>query len=209
MNRREVLTGIAIASAATVIPAAALAASSQPDRAAWDRAMAELNRAKATADAFDPDLWRIDDAYRAEAEQVPHATVEGGGYGRTLTTADHDVVMYARTDCKRLRYVEACAYSDARARHQFVVLADARDAKLDAIDRRLGFSAAHDHSDKLSEAIGDAEEVLLRMPVPDGDALLWKVTRLYPEGEGVWSEGWEAQTHADLRRLLSNGRALS
>ena len=121
MNRREVLTGMALASAAAVIPAAAMAASNaQPDSAAWDRAMAELNRASTAADAFDDDLWRIDAAYRAEADQVPHVTVEGGGYGRPLTTADRDVVMYARSDCKSLGYVETCAYDDAKARQHGV-----------------------------------------------------------------------------------------
>jgi hypothetical protein len=45
------------------------------------------------------------------------------------------------------------------------------------------------------------------MPAPDGEALLWKVQQLYKPGEGEWSEGVEDQTHADLRRLLSGGRA--
>jgi hypothetical protein len=206
VNRREVLTGMALASAATVIPAAATAASNvQPDRAAWDRAMAALNCAKAEADAFDDELWRIDAAYHFEADQVPHVTVEK--YGRTISTANRDEVAWARSGCKSLRYVETCAYEGAKADQQLVDAADARDAKLKAIDKRLGYGAAHDHNDALTDAIVEAEEVLLNMPAPDGEALLWKVNRLYPEGEGIWEAGYEAQTQADLRRFLSTGRA--
>ena len=45
------------------------------------------------------------------------------------------------------------------------------------------------------------------MPAPDGEALLWKIERLYKPGEGMWEEGYEDQTHADIRRFLLNGRA--
>ena len=181
MNRREVLTGMALASAATVIPAAAVAASNaQPDRAAGDRAMAELNRAKAASDAFDEHLTRVDEAYRAAAGEVPHATVEK--YGRTISTADRDEVARARSSCKSLRYVETCAYEGARADQQLVDAADARDAQLKAIDQQVGWRAANDHYDALTDGIVEAEQVLLNIPAPDGETLLWKVNRLYAEG---------------------------
>lgn len=59
----------------------------------------------------------------------------------------------------------------------------------------------------MAKALGEAETALLNMPAPDGEALLWKVDRLYTPGEGIWSEGVEDQTCADLRRFLLQGRA--
>ena len=173
MNRREVLSGMALASAAVAVPAVALA-EALPDRRAWDRAFAALQAAHKASDDFDAPFWRIEDAYQAAIMGLPPVTVEKNG--RTISTAGP----------------------------QLVDAADARDAQLAAIDKRLGRSAANDHYDRLSGAIGDAEEVLLNIPAPDGEALLWKVKRLYAEGEGVWEAGYEAQTHADLRRILSS-----
>ena len=187
--------------------AATKAATSQSSRSAWDKAMADLERAKAASDAFDAPFLRIEDTFKAEADKVPHVTVEGGGYGRLMTTADRDVVMYARKSCSSLRNVEACAYADAKARQQLVDVADARDATIAAIDKLLGRSAANNRYDTLTDAIVDAEELLLNMPAPNGDALLWKVNRLYTPGEGIWEAGYEAQTHADLHRFLSQGGA--
>ena len=84
---------------------------------------------------------------------------------------------------------------------------DARDAKIKAIDEWLGRSAAIKHFDALSEAISNTEEILLNLPAPDGEALLWTVNRLYAPGEGLWEPDYEAQTQADLRRFLSDGKA--
>jgi hypothetical protein len=203
VNRREVLTGMGLASAAVVIPAAAFG-QARPDRRAWDHAFAALQTAKKAGDDFDARFWRIEEAFKAETDKIPHVTIDGGGYGSPLTTADRDVVQWARRDRASLRYVEICAYADAKARHHLAVAADARDAQIAVIDQRLGRSAANNHYDALSETIGDAEEVLQKMPAPVGKALLWKVNRLYAEGEGIWEAGYESQTHADLRRLLAS-----
>jgi hypothetical protein len=206
VNRREVLTGMALTGAAVAIPTAAMS-TARPDRRAWDRAFAALQAAQKASDDFDAQFWRIEEAFKAEADKVPHVTIESGGYGRPLTTADQDVVRRARHGSASLRYVEICAYADVKAEQQLADAADARDAQIKAIDDRLGRSTANDHYDKLSEAICDAESVLLKMPAPDGEALLWKVNRLYAPGEGIWEPDYEAQTQADLRRLLSTGRA--
>ena len=149
MNRREALASMACAGVAATIPGAALAKSPAASRATWDKAMADLERAKAASDAFDAPFWRIEEAFKVEADNVTHVTVEGGGYGRPMTTADRDVVMYARGSCRDLRYVETCAYADAKARQQFVDAADARDDLITEIDKRLGRSAANDHYDAL------------------------------------------------------------
>jgi hypothetical protein len=59
----------------------------------------------------------------------------------------------------------------------------------------------------LQAAICDTETVLINMPARDGEALLWKVQRLYNLGDGIGREGVEDQTHGDLRRFLSSARA--
>ena len=205
MNRREVLTGMAVAGATVALSAPTIAKSVPASRAEWDAALAELKRAKAASDAFDPELTRIDEAYQTAVDQVPHVIVEIDG--RKISTANEMEVSWARNGSRSLRYVEACAYSSVKASQQLVDAADARDAQLKAIDERFGWRAANSHYDALSEAICDAEQVLLQLPAPDGEALLWKVNRLYAPGEGIWEPGHEDQTHADLRRFLSNGRA--
>jgi hypothetical protein len=124
-----------------------------------------------------------------------------------LTTANRFDVIGARLDCASLRYVEACAYADVKARQEFVDAADKRDELIAEIDQRFDWDAVNERTDALSDAICDAEAVLLDMPAPDGEALLWKVNRLYKPGEGIWSEGVEDQTHSDLHRFLSSGRA--
>lgn len=204
-TRRQLLAGIAVASATVAISAPTIAKSLPANRAAWDRAMASHDRAKAAADAFDGPFWRIEDAYKAEVDKLPHVTITSGS--RPMSTSDEYEVRHARADAQSLRYVEICAYADVKARYELAAAADVRDAKIAAIDRRLGRTAANDRSDALSDAICVAEEVLLKMPAPDGEALLWKVNRLYPECGGMWAEGYEAQTHADLRRLLARGQA--
>lgn len=205
MNRREMLTGMAVAGATVALSAPSIAKTLPASRAEWDRAMDGLERAKAASDAYDSPFWRIEDAFKAEFDKVPHVTVEI--YGRQISTANWDEVAMARSSGRSIRYVEECAYEGVKAHQQLVDAADARDAKIKAIDDRLGRSAANERYDALSDAIVRAEEVLLKMPAPDGEALLWKVNRLYAPGEGIWEPDYEAQTHADLRRFLSVGRA--
>jgi hypothetical protein len=129
------------------------------------------------------------------------------GYGGTFTTANAHHVSAARWSCKTLRYVETCAYDGVRANQLFVDAAEKRDAEIAAIDRRFRLDETNEHYEALTSAIFDAESVLLNLPAPDGEALLWKVKRLYSPGDGIWGEAVEDQTYADLHRFLSHGRA--
>ena len=205
MNRREVITGMALASAAVAVPTAAIAKKLPASRVAWDRAMADLQRAKAASDSYETEYWRIEATYRADVDNLPHVTVEIDG--RSISTADSTQVAWARHDARNVRYVEACAYDSVRQRQQLADAADARDEQIAAINQLHRWDAVNEHYDGLSSAICDAEQALLNMPAPDGEALLWKVDRLYTPGEGIWSAEYEAQTHSDLRRFLSQGRA--
>jgi hypothetical protein len=99
------------------------------------------------------------------------------------------------------------AFYAARDAVPHVVLADERDAEIERLDKLHGWSAAHDTYEAAIARQCDAEGQLLRMPAPDGEALMWKVESLYKPGDGLWGEGVEDQTHADLRRFLLTGRA--
>ena len=169
LSGRQSLAGLSVLGTAAIpgAQAATKAATPQSSSGAWDKAMADLERAKAAHEAYDAPYSCIEEAFKAEANKVLHVTVEMRGRPA----------------------------------------ADARNAKIKAIDKRLGRSAAVKHSDALSEVISNAEEILLNLPAPDGEALLWKVNRLYAPGEGLWEPDYEAQTHTDLRRFLSIGSA--
>jgi hypothetical protein len=142
VNRREMLTGMAVAGATVALSTATIATSLPASRAAWDEAMADFERTRADRDAYEPTLDNLGKAIQAGKEE-----------------------------------------------------------------HRADWEAAFHHADKMDDAVGAAETVLLDMPAPDGEALLWKVNRLYKPGEGIWSAEYEAQTSADLHRFLSNGRA--
>lgn len=206
MNRREVLTGMAIAGVAAAVPAAAIA-KSQPDREAWDQAMDACKRTYAASDAFDSELWRIEDEYEAAIKYVPHVVSGDLGIGKPISTEHPDSVSGFRKDMESVRYLEPCVYVGHKARQAFLDAVDERDAVIAEIDRRTGYSAAHERYDALAGAICDAEAVLLKLPAPDGEALMWKVKRLYTPGEGIWSDGVEDQTFADLQRFLVQGQA--
>jgi hypothetical protein len=206
MNRRELLTGMAVASAAAALPAAAAGSAAQPPRAAWDRAMAVHLQAVAASDAYDAEYDRIYKAHHAEVESLPHVSMPNG-YGGVRTTANRHDVLAARHGCRTLRYVETCAYDHVKAEQAFVDAADKRDAKIAAIDRKYNWEAVNEHYEALQSAIVDTQSVLLNMPAPDSAAALWKVERLYKPGDGISGEEVEDQAYADLHRFLSIGRA--
>jgi hypothetical protein len=187
--------------------AAVAKATQQPSRAAWDKAMAVHLGAVAASKAFDLEYDRISTAHAAAVDAVPHVTVSNPDRGRTLTTANRFDLPMARSSARELRYVKTCAYEGVKQDHAFLVAAEKREAKIAKIDRRFNWDAVNEHTDALANAICETEAVLLDMPAPDGEALQWKVNRLYKPGDGIWSEGVEDQTHADLHRFLSTGRA--
>lgn len=216
MNRRDVIIGIGVAGAAATLPLAGAGVAKAADRSAWDRAMADHLRAMAASDAFDPEIDAITDAYRSAVEKVPHVILRPDphtGHMTPVTTADEWFVKRARRHVADVDTGKCWLDPTVPDLHEHLQLcrdvaaaADARDAEIKRIDERTGYSAGHAHYDALTTAICDTETVLLNLPAPDGEALLWKINRLYKPGDGIWSKGVEDQTHADLHRLLT-GRA--
>jgi hypothetical protein len=188
----------------------------QADRTAWDKAMADHLRALAASDAYDAEIDAITNAYRSAVEKVAHVTLRPDphtGHMAPVSTADECLVKRARREVAdeaagRLRYDPLPGLREhSTLMHDLAAAADARDAEIKRIDEQTGYSVGHEHYDALQTAICDTETVLLNMSAPDGEALLWKINRLYKPGDGIWSEGVEDQTHADLQRFLSDGRA--
>ncbi|MEG3154460.1 hypothetical protein [Sphingomonas sp. RB1R13] len=142
MNRREMLTGMAVAGATVALSTPTIAMKLPVSRAAWDDAMTALARVQAIRAAHEPRLEELGGAIQAGNEK-----------------------------------------------------------------HRVEWEAAFHQADKMDSAISAAEKVLLDMPAPDPQAVVWKVDRLWMPGEGIWSEGVEDQAYADLRRFLLGGRA--
>ncbi|URD60474.1 hypothetical protein M8312_11875 [Sphingomonas sp. KRR8] len=205
-TRRDALKGIATAAAFLSVPATATLPR-QADRREWNAKSAELQRLTREADRLYKLTEEADARFYALREKVPHVTLATPS-GNIST--EHEVhVAMARSSMKTLRYIEDLPgnYDTYRAYHRLIEAADARKAQIEALDRKAGWSEAHAAYEVAIELQVEAETALLDMPAPDGEALLWKVGKLYTPGEGIWSEGVEDQTHADLRRFLSSGRA--
>jgi len=188
--------------ATTATPDKALDSALVSATRAWAEASDAYWAAVEASNNFDAEFDRICECYEAEVEKIPHVVIQRSPFGARLTTANpHDVAM-ARTSAKTLRYVEECAYRDTKVTQDFVDAADKREAKVAEIDDRLGYTAANDKYDALIQAMCDAEELLMKLPAPDGAALLWKFEQL--DKRAPWLSEKEPQTYADLRRFLSD-----
>lgn len=194
IDRREALAGLTIAAAIGSTTSPALPRSA--NRREWNAAMAAYLEADRKSSALRPRLDKINEAYQEGRKALPEV-------------ASDWEVRRARNAWSGVGYLEDVGdnYERYRAYHALVKADDERKAKLEALDKRLGWTAINDRYDALTEAMSQAETALLSVPAPDGEALMWKVERLYTPGEGIWGEGYEDQTHADLRRFLLSGRA--
>jgi hypothetical protein len=84
----------------------------------------------------------------------------------------------------------------------------------EATARLCGFTQLNSTIDEWGDRVGDAVERVLQLPAPDNEALLWKLEYLFGKelddggaSTACWSAEAFAPTMADLRRLLTVGRA--
>lgn len=194
INRREALAGLTLTAAAGTVAAPALPSSI--GRREWDVAMAALKEAERKSAALEGRVDAINAAYRKELSAIPQVASEWD-------------IRHARGAYRQVSYLEDLGdnYDRYRGYHALIQADGARKAKVAALDQRLGWTAINDRYEAISEEICAAQAVLLAMPAPDGEALMWKVQQLYTPGDGIWEADYEQQTHADLRRFLLNGRA--
>ena len=84
----------------------------------------------------------------------------------------------------------------------------------EAAARLSGFAQLNHTIDDWGDRVAEAAEAVLAMPAPDREALLWKLEYLFGRdldkgacSTDCWSAEFFAQTMADIRRLLTVGRA--
>ncbi|HZG10168.1 MAG TPA: hypothetical protein VEZ70_14425 [Allosphingosinicella sp.] len=218
MSRRAALTGIALAGATSLVPiaGASMAKAGTADRAAWNRAFAAYERAKAEDAAFYRAYKELDARCEGEINKLPHITFGPDPfYGpEIITTESRFYVAAARRMVKDLAAGKRShdPHPNLMAHEEFgrrvVAAADERDAKVKAIRDRFGMGAAEDKWERLSNATYDAQWALMAVPAPDGEALLWKLNILMGDDAVTWdSEKVVDPFMADARRLLSHGRA--
>lgn len=207
-NRREAMktfgraTAIGAAQAAIVGLAvhATQAHGAMPiDRSAWDAAMRTYKALCEASTHHHHAVWEpVRAAYDAAVKNVPHVTFIH--HGRSVSTADEWEVKIARSSVKNTKYVERIAWADHQAQVALVDAADARKAKIAQIMKDTGLDAAHDESERLSEASYAAFRALAYTPVGTAALLQEKWAFLVKE-EAL--EGWEDAITADIARLVA------
>ena len=75
------------------------------------------------------------------------------------------------------------------------------DAEIEALNARLGYTEINDAHDAAVDRVSDERDVLIKMPAPDGEALLWKLDWLL-FSDNPWEDHLTDQAHADARRYL-------
>lgn len=218
LSRRNAMTMMTAAAAVPTIAfsGASPALASTADRRAWDAGMAKWRNAKQIERTFIAEWDRLRPGYETACARIPHASfkvTDTTGPSFELTTANRDHVDIARSFLERLnkRDGKGPMISQPTAYHELVAAADARNEERVRIGVRTGFAAAGDRVDEALAAVDDIESELLRMPAPDGEALMWKLEFLY--GEDAREEsGYATQDivdayMADARRFLVKGHA--
>ncbi|CAN5143706.1 hypothetical protein BH10PSE12_BH10PSE12_16610 [soil metagenome] len=200
MNRRDIISAIALAPIAIAVPAAA---SLTTKTSVWDRAMADYIAAKGAADQFQADIY--DPLYEKlnviRPEYVIRHTAKNGTIGTYRFNAG-EMGNYAAGDWDMYAairpQIDALIAQHQRYEAQYV----AHD--MDALNDRL---------DALVEMECAARAKLLNIPAPHHAAILWKMEILFGEDacggdEGYtpsWSPEMTGQFFADVRRM--GGRA--
>lgn len=181
-------------------------AAATPSRKEWDAALAAMREADAKANKALVESARIEAAYLAEAEKVPHFIGKDDPYSgitAKLTTSNPEHIRHARRSIRDVihyedlpgipEHMEAC--------RELVEAAEAREQQLRAIDQKLGRTAASERYDAAVDRLCEAKDRLIAMPAPDGDALFWKLDYLF-FSENYWQKDFVGQTVEDARRLL-------
>jgi hypothetical protein len=205
--------GLGLATAAPVILAGAAKAAATPDRSAWNALLRELKTVEAQLEVSRK-RWDAAEA-RYEAMRPDRDTsidfktlgflytLDRNATARTLNL-EEDWREFLKAEGK-LWWVPNPEAITAKHRAALDSIQRFRDLEKEA-DQRSGFEEANDVFDALVERQCELHSLLVKMPAPDTEALLWKIEHLFSEAES-WEPEYTAQTFSDARRLLSHGRA--
>jgi hypothetical protein len=227
-NRRGALAAIAKAAVASTALGAACSISqcttkanaATIDRTAWDRAFAVRQKAKRDYDLQDARWERIDHAYNRLCNKAA-GRVEWGKLNDTsiaFSQAERERIL-ERADLNQMERV----YLDGENHWWWARDAEQKKANFreaigqiksyrricETANERLGYDRTSELLDDLGDALSDADGKLMRLPSPDGPALLWKLELVNEVSDGStagWSADYIEQMMLDARRLLS-GRA--
>jgi hypothetical protein len=193
MNRREALTGMALASAAITLPAAAIAkASTGPSRRAWDKAVAEFRHVDSTFNAL---IDRSDAAQEAAGEAHPRVDRYFDEYRLGMGMSRDRVVYWLHhyaLDAKSNIDVQATA-------DEFMAYQD--EAR--KVSERFSVKRLDEACEAYRPTYFQARDALMAVDAPDSAALLVKIQLAAQSLDGDHAES----TLADARRLLAAGRA--
>ena len=192
MNRREVLTGMALASAAVAVPTAIAQAYTGTSRYAWDEALAEFRHVDVTFKAL---IDRHDAAQEAAAVAHPRVGRYFDKYRLGMSMDRERVVYWLR--CYELTTktkVDVQATADEFMAYQL--------AAKEATDR-FGVGRTDERVEEFRPVYFRTRDRLMAVRAPDNAALLVKIEMATTSLDEDHAES----TLADARRLLSTGRA--
>lgn len=220
-TRRAVIAGLALSAPFAGPFGEAIAATvTTPDRSAWDRAFAEMQRAKAASDAANAIAHQTYEAFKRieptdDTIQFREFTIFCGNptefershikrvmdveeeWQRFLST--EKVTWWARDPEKRKREYRAALDSVTDYRRRFA-----------EAERVSGYAEACERSDQLDNEACEAGSRLILTPAPDLAALRWKAEHMFgdearepDESSPPWCAEWTDAFMADVRRLLS------
>lgn len=212
MNRRQALIGMtAIATlGATPVAGAMLINNRQSDRRAWDSAFAHMERTKHIADALGEKWDRLAEAREAAMPSSDHIDFREFAFTPKLEVLhSYDLDRHERhqlADEGKTWWAKDPEAFRAKVRAACDAVRQWRCDK-EALDGRLDFTRVSQQQEDASEAYSAALDVLVELPAPDAEALLWKIRYLFTSTDTAWVEEYTAQFHRDAERLLSTGRA--
>lgn len=202
-TRRALTTGFS--------PAAT--ASSAADRGEWNIAFNRYQEARQKCEAYDAVYDPLSKRLQVAEDAVPHIVLRPDPYsGRKspVSTADTEFVRRARWTVANIE-AGKCRFDDLPGLQQHLQLcrdmadaADRRDAELERISEKLGYTFAANRMDELADSYCDARVGLMNTPAPDLAALRWKLDQ-FRDDDGdlvAWTADIAAQTFDDIARLL-------
>lgn len=199
-TRRAVLGALAIPAVIAAGGVAAAAATQSAATSEWHALKAKFDAARARADAQNDkhdSAWR---AYDSELGPKPDLTYQEG-----------NLIYDLWRDTSQL-YKPGNQFPPQHIKDEMRARLEAYEARKAHLNSKYDLSRLGDEADALEDTASDLSSELIKLPAPDAPALLWKLEYLFGADAGQdycqsWSMSLIRPVVADVRRLLSHGRA--